>query len=475
MTTTGQQYLSRLNDGRNVWINGEAVKDVRQHSAFQGPVQTFTKLLDLQDQPEFKNQLTYLPEGSKTRASLHFLVPQSKEDIQRKNKAYRIWSDQTFGVMSRLSEYTRCLLTGWYASRHLHGGPSFAEKIERYYIHSRDNNLLSTAAGHDPQIDRSKTVSQQIDPQTGVHIVRETEDGIVVSGARLLATAAPYVDEIFVSPYHKKKPGEEKYANFFAVSVNTPGVHLISRESFASHSKDDHPLSARFDEMDSVLVFDEALIPWEKVFIKDDPEAIWKLRNDLAVTALSYHQTVIRLISKLEFVTAVANELAIAIGVTQHLHIQEKLAELIIQLETVKGLLVAAEEQAQPNEGGVWLPAIYPLETARNLGTRYYPRALEILQQIGAGGLLQIPSQVSEVNGPVGPFIQKYYGGADRNATERIELFKLAWDLIGSPLASRHELYERFYSGDPVRTYANQYIHYDKTPFIERVKELIGG
>lgn len=473
MTTAGQRYLSRLNDGRNVWINGELVSDVANHPAFKGPVQTFANLLDLQDQPDTKDFLTYLPEGSDKRASLHYLVPESKEDISRKSKAFRIWSDQTFGVMSRLSEYSRCLLTGWYASRHLYGDKKFAEKIERYYLHSRDNDLLSTAAGHDPQIDRSKSSSQQGDPETSVHIVGETEDGIIVRGARLLATAAPYVDEIFVSPYHKKGREEGKYASFFAVSVNTPGVHLISRESFAAESKDDHPLSSRFDEMDSVLVFDDALIPWERVFIKDDPQSHWGLRNDPTVAALSYHQTVIRLISKLEFVTAIANEIAITIGATFHLHVKEKIAELIIQLETIKGLLVAAEELASPNDDDIWLPAIPPLETARNLGTRYYPRALEILQQIGAGGLLQIPSQISELQGPIGPYLHKYYRGADRDAVDRIHLFKLAWDLIGSPLASRHELYERFYTGDPVRTYAGQYVNYDKSHLINRVKELI--
>ncbi|MBY0598382.1 4-hydroxyphenylacetate 3-hydroxylase [Bacillus bingmayongensis] len=470
----GQKYLSRLNDGRNVWLQGELVKNIDTHPAFEGTIQTFAKLLDMQNHAETRDKLTFILDENKDRANLAFLVPKTTEDLARKREAYKVWSDATFGVMSRLSEYSRSLITGWYASRHRLGKNvnHFAEKIERYYQKSCVLDLLSTTAVHDPQIDRSKKASEMIDPYTMVRIVKETEDGIVVRGAKMIATAAPYVDELLVFPYHKRPQEDTRYATMFAVSVNTPGVHIVCRESFASEYEEDHPLSARFDEMDSVVIFEDVLIPWERVFIKDDPEAIWKTRTDPVVSALSQHQTVVRLISKLEFITALGNEIAVSIGVTQFLHVKEKLAELIMQLETIKALLLTAEHQAKIYEG-IFLPAIVPLTTARNLGTRFYPRAIEILQQIGAGGLLQLPSELQELQGPIGHLLHRYYNGADRNAEKKVRLFKLAWDIIGSPLGARHELYERYYSGDPVRTFAAQYQGYDTkkltkqlTPFL---------
>jgi 4-hydroxyphenylacetate 3-monooxygenase len=469
-----QRYRSRLQDNRNVWLNGQRVQDIALHPAFKGTVDTISSLLDLQDHPDTKDELTFLTPDSGMAAHLAFLVPYSREDLKRKARAYQIWSDATFGMMSRLSDYSRSLLTGWYASRHLLGGKDgqFAQKIERYYEISRDQDWLSTTALHDPQIDRTKLSSEFDDPYTHLRIVRETEDGIIVRGAKMIATGAPYFDEIFVYPFHRRSQSDERYASMFAVSVSTPGVHLVCRESFASDQEQDHPLSSHFEEMDAVVIFDDALIPWERVFIKEDPEAVWTMRQDPVVTALSQQPTVVRLLSKLEFIAAIGHELAKTIGADRFLHVQEKLGELIIQVETIKSLLLYAHDQAQPTVDGVWIPAVGPLTTARNLGSRYYPRALEILQQIGAGGFIQVPSSIAELSGPIGTFVERYYRGTETSAEQRIKLFKLAWDLIGSPFASRHELYERFYSGDPVRSYALQYANYDKEPLVEQVWKL---
>ncbi|WP_141335897.1 4-hydroxyphenylacetate 3-hydroxylase family protein [Paenibacillus sp. tmac-D7] len=473
----GSSYRARLYDGRKVWVNGRDVADVPNHPAFKGTVDTVASLIDLQEQPETRDALTFTSPATGKRVNAAFLVPYGKEDILHRHEAFRIWSDATFGMMSRISEYSRSLLTGWYASRNRLGGASdhFADKITRYFEQSRDLDWMSTTAFHDPQIDRSKGPSDSPDPDAYLRIVKETSDGIWVRGAKMVATAAPYVDEIFIYPFHRRSSEDLLYSSMFAVSAGAPGLHLVCREPFASEQPEEHPLSSRYDEMDAVLIFDDVFVPWERVFIKNDPEAIWKMRMDPAVVALSQHQTVVRLISKLEFVTAVGHEVATTIGVTHHLHVQEKLGELLVQLSTIKSLLAVSEELAKPDaDTGVWLPAIEPLTTARNLGSRYYPRAIGILQHICAGGLMQTPSTLAELDGPLGPLLQKYYRGASIPAKERVRLFKLAWDLIASPLGSRHELYEIFYSGDPVRAYAAQYLGYDQTRLTDPVWKLIG-
>ncbi|ALS27881.1 4-hydroxyphenylacetate 3-hydroxylase [Paenibacillus sp. 32O-W] len=478
-TTPGQHYRTRLNDGRTVWLAGERIADVPGHPAFKGTVDTVSSLLDLQEKPDTRDDLTFVSPGSGKPVNAAFLAPFGKEDILRRHTAFRIWSDATFGMMSRLSEYSRSLLTGWYASRHRLGGDArkgFADKIARYYEQSRDGDWLSTTALHDPQIDRSKGPSEAGDPDAYLRVVKQNREGIWVRGAKMIATAAPYVDEIFVFPFHRRSSADLAYSTMFAVPVGTPGLHVVCRESFASDRHEDYPLSSKYDEMDAVIIFDDAFVPWERVFIHDDPDAIWQLRQDPAAVALSQHQTVVRLISKLKFVAAVANEISTAIGVTHHLHVQEKLGELLVQVETIKALLAVSEELAEPDgETGVWLPAIDPLTTARNLGSRYYPRAIGILRHLAAGGLMQTPATVAELDGPIGPLVQKYYRGADIPASERVRLFKLAWDLIASPLGSRHELYEIFYSGDPVRTYAAQYLGYDKAKLTDPVWKLIGN
>lgn len=465
-------YFQRLNDGRKVWIDGEVVEKLEHHEAFKGTVHSIQSLLQKQTEAQTASLLTYKTEEG-TDAHLSFLIPRSKEDLERKRLAYQFWADQTFGVMSRLSEYSRSIFVGWYANRdELEiASPGISKKLEQYYLKSRNQDLLSTVAAHDPQKNRSKTVEEI---ENGMlKTVRKNSDGIIVRGAKMIATAAPYVDELLITSYHKRGENERELANVFLVPTSAEGLHIVCRESFADNRLEDHPLSARFDEMDAVLIFDDVFIPWERVIVHENPELAWQLRMDTPSSLLSQHQTVVRLVSKLEGIVAIGNELAETAGATQFLHVKEKLAELIIQLESIKALLVASEYKAKMYNG-ILLPNQDFLTTARNLGTRYYPRALEILQQIGAGGLLQVPSTMKELNGPIGSYLKAYYKGTYSNAEERTQFIKLAWDMIGSPLGARHELYERFYSGDPVRTYAAQYQKYEnKQNLIQYAYELI--
>lgn len=441
----------RLQDGRNVWYGGKRVTNIAEHHAFRGTVQTIEKLLALQT-GALKQELT---DGG---AHLSFLVPTTIEDLQRKEKAYKIWADATFGIMSRLSEYSREIETGWYANRkHLATMiPHFDTKIERIYQNSRERDLLSTAAAQDLQRNRSRS---NIETENGqLRVLKKTKDGVIVRGAKTIATAAPYVDEYIISSFHKRSDTQHALANTFIIPANLPGLQIVCRESFASCDALNAPLSARYDEMDAVLIFEDVLIPWEYVLVLEDPDAAWKLQVDPVATALSQHQTVVRLKSKLESVAAIAYGLAKSADVTGFLNVQNDLANVIMQVETIEALLRAAQHTGELHNG-IFIPNRQYLGTARNLGTRYYATGIETIQQIGASGLLQTPATIEELASH--PEWQEYFAASHEfDSTKRTLLNKLAWDFIGSPLGSRHALYERFYSGDPVRTFANYYIHH---------------
>lgn len=476
-TSSGSRYIQRLNDGRKVWLDGKLVEHIANHPDFRGTIKSLAGIFDLQDDPVLAPHLLFETETG-ARANLAFLIPEQKEDIFRRSRSFKIWSDATFGVMSRVGGTYRGQVASLYVGRDLlqSEDPYYSDKIANYFRYVRDHDLMVTSAGHDPQIDRTKLSSELGGLYTALRIVRETEDGIIVRGAKMLATGSPYMDEIIVSPLAKKTSEEKPYALLLMVAVNTPGLHLICRESFASEDEENHPLSSRFDEMDAVLVFDDALIPWERVLVKEDPELLWKVRSTAVGSGLGLHESIVRLVSKLEFVAAVGNELADSIGIKKFAHVKEKLAELLYQLESIKALLLSAEHRAKLDDAsGVWLLDSGLMTTAKNLGNRYYPRAIEILQQLSGAGLLQAPSTLAEFRGPLGSQLQAYYRGADRGAEERVKLLKLAWELVGSQLGARHELYERYYAGDPIRTYARQYVEYIKQPLFDKVQEHLLG
>ncbi|WP_339187818.1 4-hydroxyphenylacetate 3-hydroxylase N-terminal domain-containing protein [Paenibacillus sp. FSL R5-0490] len=466
----GQAYIQRLNDERNVWLDGERIQ-VTGHQAFQGTLQTIEGLFNLVDDPKTRETVAYWDEQTGSYVHRSFLVPRSLPDVNSRADAFRLWADRTYGVMSRLSDYARSRLTGWYATRQemTAHDPAFADKISDYFAQAKRNDAFLTIVQRDPQINRSLPVGEDEDAM--LRIVKRNMEGVVIRGAKMVATAAPYADDIIAYPVQRIPGHLPELAHMVIVAADSPGLHMMCRESFATKDTDkSHPLSAQYDEMDAVLFFDDVFVPWERVLLHNNPEAVWQIRCNTASASLAYHQSVIRLHSKLEFITAVTSSIAKEIGVDSFLNVQEQLGELISQMQTIEGLIIAAEAQSKPDAFGNWLPEFKYIETARNLGNRYYPRAVEILKTIAAGGLIQIPSGTFEMNEMMGSMIGKYLGGVTMQAPEKIRLFQLAWELTGSPLGARHDLYERFYAGDPVRNRANQYVQYDKESLLGKVE-----
>ncbi|MFC7441581.1 4-hydroxyphenylacetate 3-hydroxylase family protein [Laceyella putida] len=475
MATRGEQFLDSLKDGRRVWLDGKQVDDLPGHPAFSGTLDTIRRLFDLLDDPNEQDWVGFEVPGKDKYVHSSFLVPHTPEDLARRSRAFAYWARETNGVMSRLSDYARSMVTGWYAARKRLGklDSHFNEKITAFYHEARDRDLFLTTALLDPQINRSGDLDDRVIAERYLHTVKETREGIVVRGAKMIATSAPYTHDFLIFSFHRLPSGNSTHAHVLIVPANAPGLHIVCRESFADGRDRDHILSSRYDEMDAVLLFDDVFIPWERVLLHGDADAVWHLRSDRTANALAFHQTVVRFAVKLEFVAGVAFAVAEAIGVDGFLHIQEKLGELITQIDTIKALALAAESQARHDESGVLVPELSYLDTARSLGTRLYPRAIEILQQIGGSGFVQTPSTVDEFDGPISRLLQLYFEGASVGAEQKVKLFKLAWDLIGSPLGARHELYERFYAGDPVRSFANQYLYYDKTVLTGPVWKLL--
>lgn len=427
------------------------------------------------DDPARQEDVGYRVQETGRYAHSSFLVPYLPADLAKRNQAFAGWSTHTHGMMSRLSDYARSLITGWYAAREEISklDPQFGKKITAYYEQARDQDLFLTTAIIDPQIDRSKGLEDERISERFLHVVRKTEEGIVVRGAKMIATGAPYTHDFIISSFLKFESGDQEHAHVLIVPANSQGLHIVCRESFAAEQERDHPLSAKYDEMDAVLFFDDVLVPWERVLLYGDPEKVLALRANKTANALAFHQNVVRFVAKLEFITGVTFAVAESIGVTGFLHIQEKLGELITQMDIIKALIIAAETQAKPDGTGVLVPELSYIETARSMGTKFYPRAIEILQQIGAGGFVQVPSKVEDFYGPISSLMHLYYEGASVSAEKKVQLFKLAWDLIGSPLGARHQLYERFYAGDPVRGIANQYNLFDKKSLTDPIWSLL--
>jgi 4-hydroxyphenylacetate 3-monooxygenase len=214
--------------------------------------------------------------------------------------------------------------------------------------------------------------------------------------------------------------------------------------------------------MDALAVFDDVLIPWDRVFSYNDVPLHNDLVSGVSMWRQYMQQVMIRSIAKLEFILGTAHELTDAIGIGGFAHIQEKMAELIDTTETVRAYLRAAEADAGPWKGeGIWL-APEPCVAMRHSWPEMYARVAAILQQMAAGGLMLTPTEM-DMTGDIQADIDKYLQGANIGAYERVRLFRLVWDLIGSQFGSRSTLYERYFNGDVVRLRQLRYASYDYT------------
>jgi 4-hydroxyphenylacetate 3-monooxygenase len=449
----GAQVLQRLRERPPaIWYRGAQVKDVTQHPAFRGGVATLASLYDLQW--ERAEVSLYDSPSSGNKVARSFMMPKTQAELRSVTEAMRVWANYTHGMMGRVPDYLNRAMTGYAA-----GAPFLAEPDARfgrnavsYHEYLREHDLCLTHTLIAPQANRAVSSAKQADPFLAARIKEETDAGLVIRGCRMLATL-PISDEIMVFPSTllKHPVDDAPYAFGFAIPNDSPGLRFICRESVDyGRSHYDHPLGSRFEEMDAVVVFDDVFVPWERVFLYKDIARCNEAYARTGAIVHMTHQVVVKNIAKSEFILGLASLMVSYIGVEVFQHIQEKLAELWTNLETMKAFLRAAEADAALDEWGVMRPAWNPLDAARNLFPRLYPRMVEIIQQIGASGLVAMPTE-DDLRGTLGEDIRKYYQAARADAHERIPLFRLAWDTALSAFGTRQVLYERYFFGDPVR------------------------
>jgi 4-hydroxyphenylacetate 3-monooxygenase len=449
----GAQFLQRLRERPPaLWYRGERVANAATHAAFRGGVATLAALYDLQWENE--DVCLYESPASGNRVARSFLMPRTHADLASVSRALRVWEDRTHGMMGRVPSYLNRAMTAFAAGAAFLGeaDPRFGANARRVYEDLREHDRCLTHTLIAPQANRAVGAAQQADPYLAARIKDETDAGLVIRGCRMLATL-PIADEIIVFPSTllKTTADDAPYAFGVVLPTDAPGLKLICRESVDyGRSHFDHPLGSRFEEMDAVVVFDDVHVPWENVLLHRDVERCNAAYARTGAAVNMAHQVVVKNVAKTEFLLGLATLLVNTIGAESFQHIHEKLAEIWVNLETMRALLRAAEADAALDEWGVLRPAWNPLDAARNLYPRLYPRMIEIVQQIGASGLVAMPTE-QDLAGPLADDIRKYYQAARAEAFDRIPLFRLAWDTALSAFGTRQVLYERFFFGDPVR------------------------
>jgi 4-hydroxyphenylacetate 3-monooxygenase oxygenase component len=443
---TGKEFLRGLKDERRIWVGSERVSDVAAHPAFAGAARSAAALFDLQHEAA---QVCLMPDPETGEPiNVSHIVPRSREDLDRRHASLERTAEFSVGIMGRTPDYLNVTVAG-FAGRadewSINGNERGAANLVAFQkeIARRDLSLTHTIV--QPTIDKSKGDVPVPGDEVALHKVSDTAHGIVVRGTRVLATLAPFSDELFVYPGAPLAPGTDAYALAFSIPMATPGLTFLCRDSYSVPGNAfDHPLSSRFDEQDAFVIFDDVEVPRDRIFI----DANLPVYNSVMTTGWMpniMQQTSIRAQTKLEFAWGLATRMAEAINAVSGVG-AEMLGEIWSYAELTRAGVHSAEQGAYEWGNGVWFPDGRPFRALRGLLPLWFPRVNEIIRLIGSHNLLAAPTSGQLADPSLRPLIDRFLHGAnDTTAEDRARIFRLAWDFVGSALGSRGEQYERFY------------------------------
>ncbi|BBH20098.1 putative 4-hydroxyphenylacetate 3-monooxygenase [Paenibacillus baekrokdamisoli] len=476
----GKQYIERINKHLpDVRIAGEQVKGaISEHKAFKGLMTTQASMYDMQQDERWKATMSYSSPLTCDPVGLSFMQPKTKKELAARRKMMQTWAYTHHGFLGRAPDYMNTAIMAFSAAAGLleEETPQYASNLRRYYEYCRENDITLSHVFIQPKAGRLSTFLKTFEEPVAARVMEKNKDGIVIRGAFLLDTQGATSDEILVfpAPFPSVSTEESPYTFAFAVPSNLPGVRFICRESFVGgESAYNYPLSSRFEEMDTLVIFDDALVPWDRVFICGNENLAFRLINESRFHTHASAQIMCKNIAKTEFLLGTIETMIEAAGLDSHDHMIEKVTEVILALETLKALQLAAEKGASPDRWGSMLPNRKPLLAANAYFPKIYPRMIEIIQLIGGSGLIMIPEE-KDFDTDISGQLNRYLKGIDLDAKANVQLSRLAWELSVSAFGGRQSVYERFFFGNSTTVNNRLYNGYKgRETFKNRVRDFL--
>ncbi len=474
MIRTGEQYRESLRDGREVYMNGERVDDVTTHPMFKPVIDVRARIYDMQHDPATRDAMTYEEDGERFAVGLQ--LPHTKEIWDRKRAAVDLVMNDIGGVVTRVGDETVGEMWSLWDGKEILNeiDPRFAENIERHIHTVLKNDPFHVSANTDPKGDRSKRPQDQ-DPDMLVHVVKETDEGIVIRGAKY-ETAAAYSNQAFLKPTIANW-GDAKlsdYALGCIVHMNAPGVKHICRTGFAGRAPaDDYPLSNRFDEVDTLMVLDDVLIPWEDILFYQHTRAATFIRATLhRYSAFSFVQ---RMLTYADMMIGAALWNVRQTGLDKQPAVQEKLAQLAVYREGINAHLTASIAMADESPNGLLMPNQSLLMTGRVHACTNLPAMMHIARELCGGQICITPDASSFEGEETGPWLRKFYTiNENWMADDRRKLLAFARDLLNSDYAGHRLTFQLFAQSPPFAHLAAVYRNFGWDEPLDFVKNSAG-
>lgn len=471
---TGREYLESLMDGREIYIYGERVTNVVEHRAFRNSAYSLSKLYDALHDSSSQDTMTAVgSDGYRTHR--YFMPSRSSQELLQARDAIAHWSRLSYGFMGRTPDYKAGFTATLRSDPDLYA--PFQDNANNWYEKSTRKVLFLNHVLVNPPVGRARQIANMRDIY--LHVEKETDAGIIVRGVKMVATSAALSNATFVaqnSATQHKVGSEEDFALCFLLPMNTPHLKIICRRSYeaSSLSPFDHPLSSRFDENDSVLIFDGVLVPWENVLIYRDIERARSFYSASGFLNRYPLQSGTRLAVKMDFICGLLTKVLESNGSSEFRGIRTRLADVV----ALRNLMWALTENMclnpETRKDGSVVPRLEAAATVRYFGTQMMTQLKPIFNTIlGGAPIMQLASWLDMANPDIRPLIDVYYQGSDQSSYERMKLIKLLWDALGSEFAGRHELYEHNYAGNHEQVRLDMLKHCETAGVLKQCTELV--
>lgn len=444
MLKSGAEHLESLRDGRTVYIGGEKVSDVTSHPAFRNAARSIAAIYDLK---RADPSLSF-EEGGK-RHSAYFLKARTREHLEQRTRLHRAIARMSQGLLGRSPDHVASFVTGMATNPSVFG--KYADNLVAYYEYMKANDTYAVYAVIPPQAARNPEFYQKQNlPIPTLRVTKEDDKGLTISGMKMLATGAVFANEIWVGNLIPLAPNQLAESVTCAVPVNAKGLTLWSRKAFERHAQNefDNPLTWRFDETDSMVMCDEVHVPWEKVFVHNDAILAREIYIKTPAHCYGNHQSNVRFHEKMQLIVGLASRIAQASGANEIPAVREVLGRFAALEATLGGMIAGQIQDAEDWPAGYKTYNRRYMYAALNWCTEGHSDIIDALRELCGGGVFQMPADITVMHDPVlRAQFEKYWQTPQLGAVDRMKLYKLAWDLIGSEFAGRHTQYEKFYAG----------------------------
>lgn len=468
----GDQYRQSLRDNRTVLLDGRIVGDVTAEPTLRRGIDTLARYYDAQLDPMSQDALTTIDPETGKRFSTAWLVPRSIADLKRYDAMIRHSTYQTFGVFGRPPDYGPVKAISFVAWNHLirASEPDALEKMLQFIDTGKRNNLLSADVIIDVQGDRTLPIPERA---SRLRVIEERRDGVVLTGAKAGSSVFSQgnIGSISMPPPHPTMP--EECAIWAAIPADAPGLRMVLRGPLTTGAEnaEDHPLDFQGEESDGILLFDRVFVPWDHVFSYKN-KAVIGLYTTLGQFA--FWKIATRLSYRAQIFAGAAQMIVDALGTSGIPAVRAMVAEVLAYAATLRGMMDAAIENAQPTESGVFLPHHVYVTAGRLHSLENYPRIMQLLRDLSGQGLISRVPHATWERSDVGATLDSYLPGHGLSARDKNRLFNLIWDMTCSPHAMRVALFENLNATPAPALREELYRSYDRSDGLAAIRRQAG-